>query len=204
MYGRSFVLISALLAFPASAQSPCGVCAAGAQCVDGACQFSCTRDGDCHGGNVCIDGHCEPRLPLQRPGAPATIRRGDATHPERFKVITPTPPGFHLASEPSGEAIARGGITFGCAWLPMAIVALATRSPLMAIPVAGPILGFRPEGGTTVQNVFFVTAIVIDVALQLFGLFMTAAGFAIPSKWLERNVLPLPEGERVGERAGRP
>ena len=191
---RTFFLITAL-AFTASAQTPapepaCGPCAAGAACVGGVCQFSCVQDSECRKENVCVEGHCEARLPLQRPGDPAVIRRADATHAERFKVTKPIPPGFHLAQEPSGEAIARGSIAFATAWLPAAIAALISRAPVLAIPVAGPVLAYRPEVGpmADLHNFGTVSAIAIDVSVQLFGLVMVVAGLAVPSKWLERDL----------------
>ena len=100
-------------------------------------------------------------------------------------MVSPVPPGFHLAREPSGEAIARGTIAFACSYLPMAIVGLVTSTPVMAIPVAGPILAHRAETGFL--NVLLISGLAIDVSLQVFGLFMATLGFAIPSKWLERD-----------------
>lgn len=213
MRAGTLFLVGVLLARSVSAQTPssepaCGACARGAHCVRGACQFSCAQDADCRSGNVCVGaaeapGQCEPRIPLRRPGAPATIRRSDATHPERFKAVQPVPPGFHLAREPSGEAIARGSLAFASAWLPMAIVAWATRAPLVAIPVAGPILSFRASTGpdAVFLNVALVTGIAIDAAVQLYGLFMAVAGFAVPSRWLERDAplsfVPTPSGAGV-------
>lgn len=198
--------ITLLLASSASAQSSsCGVCAIGAQCVGGACQFSCAQDADCRGGNVCVGtpGRCEPRLPLRQAGVPPTIRRGDATHPERFKAIDPVPPGFHLAREPSWEAIARGSLAFASAWLPMAIAAASTGTTFLAIPVAGPVLGYRADPGPDAgfRNFALVTAIAIDASVQLFGLVMTVVGFAVPSRWLERDapisLVPTASGARV-------
>lgn len=202
--------INVLLASSASAQtaSPepaCGVCAIGARCIGGACQFSCVQDADCRGGNVCVGtpGQCEPRLPLRRAGDPPMIRRGDSTHPERFRAIDPVPPGFHLARELSWEVIARGTLAFASAWLPMAIAAGATRTPLLAIPLAGPFLGYRADPGPDAgfRNFALVTAIAIDASVQLFGLVMTVVGFAVPSRWLERDapisVVPTASGARV-------
>ena len=100
-------------------------------------------------------------------------------------MVSPLPAGFHLAREPSGEAIARGSIAFACSWLPMAIVGLVTSTPRLAIPVAGPILAYRAETG--LLNFLEISGIVIDVSVQVFGLFMATLGFAIPSKWLERD-----------------
>jgi hypothetical protein len=194
-----------LLSWSASAQTfpsepTCGVCAAGARCISGACQFSCTQDADCRGGNVCVGAQCEPRLPLRRAGAPPTIRRGDATHPERFKAIDPVPPGFHLAREPSWEALARGSIAFASAWLPMAIAAGTTGTTVLAIPVAGPVLGYRPDR-EPLRNFAVVTAIAIDASVQLFGLVTAILGFVLPSQWLERDApvsfAPTASGARV-------
>lgn len=197
MHARTFGLISALLTLTAHAQGPeqtCGACAAGAQCIAGSCQFPCSQDADCRHENVCIAGQCEPRLPLQRAGAPATTHRGDATHPERFKESHPVPPGFHPAQEPHWELVGRGALAFTTAWLPMVMVALATRTPLLAIPLAGPILGYRAAEGPLAEivNVFAIAGIAIDLSVQLFGVCMAVAGFAKPAKWLERDVSLVP------------
>lgn len=191
MRARIFSLLSVLLTGAAHAQSPssappgCSGCAVGAQCIDGVCQFPCTQDSDCRHENVCVEtegrGHCEPRLPLRRSGVPATLRRGDLNHPERFKVISPIPEGFHLVQAPNWELVGRGIVIFILAWLPVAIDALATRSPLLAVPVAGPITGFREANGLT------VVVLTIDVVGQLAGLCMVIAGFASQAKWLERT-----------------
>lgn len=157
----------------------------------GSCQFLCTQDADCRHENVCLSGQCEPRLPVQRVGAPATIRRGDATHPERFKESQPMPPGFHRAQEPHWEMVARGSIAFSAAYLPMAVLALTTRTPLMAVPLAGPILGYR-EGAAPFANAFTIAGIGLNVSVQLVGLCMAIAGFAKPARWLERDVSFVP------------
>ncbi|MDP2273860.1 MAG: hypothetical protein Q8K32_24175 [Archangium sp.] len=182
MNARTLGLISALLTVTAHAQSAaCGRCALGAQCVAGNCQFLCTQAADCRHENVCVSGQCEPRLPVQRAGAPATIRRGDSTHPERFKESQPMPPGFHRAQEPHWEMVARGSIAFSAAYLPMAVLALTTRTPLMAVPLAGPILGYR-EGAAPFANAFTIAGIGLNVSVQLVGLCMAIAGFAKPAR----------------------
>lgn len=194
MHPRTFGLLSALFTLTAFAQTPeptCGPCAAGAQCVAGSCQFLCSTDTDCRHENVCIAGHCEPRLPVQRAGSPATIRRGDATHAERYKESRPVPPGFHPAQEPHWELVARGGIAFGLAWVPAGIIAVATRTPVIAIPFAGPILGYR-RLEDPVLNAFAIAGIALDVSVQVFGVCMAIAGFAKPMKWLERDVSLVP------------
>ena len=192
MNARTLGLISALLTLAAHAQSAaCGPCAFGAQCVAGSCQFLCTQDVDCRHENVCVSGQCEPRLPVQRVGAPTTLRRGDATHPERFKESHPIPLGFHRAQEPHWEMVVRGAIAFSSAYLPMAVLSLTTRTPLMAVPLAGPILGYR-EGAAPLANAFAIAGIGLNVSVQLVGLCMAVAGFAKPVKWLEREVSIVP------------
>ena len=195
MNARTLGLITALLTLAARAQSP--TCALGAQSIAGSCEFPCAHDTDCRHENVCITtegrGHCEPRLPVQRAGAPATLRRGDATHAERFKEGHLVPPGFHQAQEPHWEMVARGTIAFSAAYLPMAVLALTTRTPLMAVPFAGPILGYREGAGPLANaNAFAVAGIGLNVSVQLVGLCMAIAGFAKPAKWLERDVSIVP------------
>ena len=122
MRARTFSLLSVLMTWAAHAQSPssappgCSACAVGAQCIDGVCQFPCTQDSECRYENVCFETHCEPRLPLRRSGVPATLRRGDLKHPERFKVSSPIPEGVHLVQGPNWELVGRGIVIFSLVW----------------------------------------------------------------------------------------
>jgi len=216
MHLHATPLLSLLFAFGAAAQTPeealpappvlsaeaseaspagCGVCAAGAQCVEGRCQFVCQTNGDCRHGLICVRsgavGHCESKT-FQRPGSPPTIRRADATHPERYKFSSLVPEGFHLVSEPLWGIAGYGVLGFALGYLPYAIGGLARRTPLDLIPLAGAILSYRRVTGVGFGldpfiEFFEVVGIVLSEVVQAAGLAAVIAAVAFPSQWLERD-----------------
>lgn len=119
-----------------------------------------------------------------------TIQRGDATHPERFKLSRPAPPGFHVASELNWRLTVTGIAVFTAAYLPFAVIGPATYSPVAAVPFIGPFLAFRPTGGFlgVFADAIIVVGIFSAVSAQVSGVIMTILGLTIPRQWLERDV----------------
>lgn len=183
-----------VLSTEASEASPpgCGVCAEGAQCLEGRCQFVCETNGDCRHGLICVSsgatGHCEAKT-FQRPGSPPTIRRADATHPERYKFSSLVPEGFHLVSEPLWGIAGYGVLGFALGYLPYAIGGVARGRLLDLIPLAGAVLSYRQltGWGAAFFDVFQVAGIVLSVVFQAAGIAGVIAAVAFPKQWLERD-----------------
>jgi hypothetical protein len=171
-------------------EQTCGPCTSGAQCVAGQCQFTCQTNADCRRGLICGgSGVCEPNV-QQRPGEPPMVRRGDATHPDRFRFSPIIPTGYHLVSEPNSGVMGAGIALFAASYLTFAVIGTASGSPESLIPFVGPILSYRPSTHwfSSLTNGLSLIAIGIDVTAQVAGATMLIVGAAVPRRWLERDV----------------
>lgn len=173
--------------------APCPPCSVGAVCIEGRCQFPCQRDSDCHCELVCGQTKvCEPALPLI-PGQPRMIRRGDATHPARFRHSGTVPTGYRLMHEPNWWGMVRGLIAFSAGYGATQLTASlnGTWRPEVLIPVAGPGFSYRPVDpamGPVLApflNVMSVVVVTAEIVLQVVGLALIVAGVAVPQYWLE-------------------
>ncbi len=146
-----------------------------------------------------IEPEPAPNKPLVSSGKMESLRPVNGV--ERFKFQGRVPEGFHLVVNTG--LLNAGIITFAVAWLPFAVGALITRSPLLRIPFAGPLAGYRREGFVSPGiEILIVTILVMDVVAQVGGVTLLLAGAISPTRWLERDarisLVPTAPGAALG------
>jgi hypothetical protein len=179
------MMVAGLIVLVLAAEPACPPCAKGAECVDGKCQFICRSNSDCRPAHVCLDiGICDDELPLL-PNQPRMIKRGDATHPSRFRYAGTVPPGFVRRQSPNWWGVLRGFIVFSVGYgaAQLTGVGAGTWKPEVLIPVAGPAYALQPHEPPALS----VIAVAGEIGFQVVGLAMMVAGFALPEYWLEHD-----------------
>jgi hypothetical protein len=126
------------------------------------------------------------------------IKRGDATHPSRFRYAGTVPEGYVRKQAPNWWGVLRGVIVFslGYGGAQLTAASAGNWNTRVLIPVAGPAFSLAPVDPSALS----VIAVAGEIGLQVVGLALIVASFIVQEYWLEHapvTLVPTTSGASV-------